>query len=297
MWRGLRVIRSRIRPWSDTQAAGISSARSVEKSASHAIVYLSFTDWDKANEAPRHVLPMHKGYFCTPQVFYFEPHRRWYLICQAASEDWEPTYQPAFSTTTNLEEPASWTALQPLFKQKPENIKAWLDFWVICDERKAHLFFTSLDGKMWRSETELAKFPHGWSNPVIALEGDVFEASHTYRIKGEQSYLTLIEAQNGHGWRHFKAYRADRLDGPWQPLAATKDDAFASMRNVTQTPKRWTDSISHGELLRDGFDQRLEVDSNELRFLFQGVSEEYRRGKSYGEIPWQLGVLNQPLAK
>ena len=26
----------------------------------------------------------------------------------------------------------------------------WLDFWVICDEQKAHLFYTSLDGRLWR---------------------------------------------------------------------------------------------------------------------------------------------------
>ena len=56
---------------------------------------------------------------------------------------------------------------------------------------------------------------------------------------------------------------------------------------------KWTESISHGELLRSGYDQRLEVDPTKLRFLFQGVLENDRAGKPYGQIPWRLGMLEQ----
>jgi hypothetical protein len=258
---------------------------------SHAVVYVSFKDWAKAGEAERHVLSCHSGYFCAPQVFYFTPHRKWYLICQAADESWEPKYQPAFSTSSNLAGFDTWSALTPMFNGRSDTPKAWLDFWVICDEAKAHLFFTSLDGKMWRCETPLDRFPAEWSVPELALEGDVFEASHTYRLRGLSQYLTLIEAQNGHGWRYYQAYVADRLEGPWNPLAVDKDDAFASMRNVTQTAGRWTDSISHGELLRAGNDERLEVDASGMQFLVQGVLESDRAGRGYGQIPWRLGLL------
>jgi hypothetical protein len=170
-------------------------------------------------------------------------------------------------------------------------VTAWLDFWVICDDARAHLFFTSLDGKMWRADTSLDRFPQGWSEPVVALEGDVFEASHTYRLRGLNQYLTLIEAQNGHGWRYYKAYRAERLDGPWIPLAAEKDSAFASLRNVSQGASPWTDAISHGELLRIAADEHLEVDPANLRFLIQGVRDADRKDKPYGQIPWSLGLL------
>jgi Glycosyl hydrolase family 62 len=258
---------------------------------SHAIVYLAFADWKVANKAQRHVLPMHGGYFCAPQVFYFRPQKTWYLICQAADAAWSPRYRPAFATTKNIADPKSWSKLKPLFGHKPAGAKAWLDFWVICDETRAYLFFTSLDGKMWWSATKLADFPHGWSPPVVALKGDVFEAAHTYRLKGRRKYLTLIEAQHGHGWRYYKAYTADKLDGQWKPLAATKDHAFASMRNVKQTGQRWTDCVSHGELLRAGFDERLEVEPAKLQFLIQGVLDSDRRGKMYGAIPWRLGIL------
>ena len=143
---------------------------------------------------------------------------------------------------------------------------------------------------MWRAETKLADYPRGWSKPEIVLRGDIFEASHTYRLKGLNKFVTLIEAQNG-GRRYYKAYLADRLDGEWQPLAATKEKPFASPVNVRETAPHWTDSFSHGELLRDGYDQNLEVDPANLRLLFQGVTDEAMSGKKYGEIPWRLGLL------
>lgn len=265
------------------------TVRGIERS--HAIMYVSLTQWDGAKEAEQHILKCHGGFFCAPQVFYFTPHKKWFLLCQASDESWEPKYGPACSTTTDIADPGSWSKLTPLFDAKPSNIEGWLDFWIICDDSKAHLFFTSLDGKMWRCETSLENFPHGWSQPVVALQADVFEASHTYRLKGLEKYLTIIEAQNGHGWRYYKAYLADRLDGKWIPLAGEKDKAFASMQNVEHPAERWTDVVSHGELLRAGCDEKLQVDPENLRFLFQGVLDKDRAGKNYGQILWRLGIL------
>jgi hypothetical protein len=254
-------------------------------------MYVSFADWGGAKEAEQHILKCHEGFFCAPQVFYFTPHKKWYLLCQASDESWEAKYSPACSTTADITRPDSWSKLTPLFDNKPANIEGWLDFWIICDDSKAHLFFTSLDGKMWRCETPLENFPHGWSQPVVALQADVFEASHTYRLKGQDKYLTVIEAQNGSGWRYYKAYLADRLDSQWIPLAGEKDKSFASMLNVEHPAARWTDVISHGELLRAGYDEKLEVEPGNLRFLFQGVLDKERAGKNYGQIPWRLGIL------
>jgi len=44
-------------------------------------------------------------------------------------------------------------------------------------------------------------------------------------------------------------------------------------------------------LIRAGSDERLEVDPANLRFLFQGVTDEAQSGRKYGEIPWKLGIL------
>lgn len=259
---------------------------------SHQIEYLSFTDWDKIGSARRQMLAMHPGFFCAPQVFYFTPKRKWYLICQASDESWQPKYGAAYATTTNIADPKSWSKLTPLGPKSGAEERG-LDYWVICDSAKAHLFFTTLDGRMRRVETSLKDFPTGWSEADLAIRGQIFEASHTYKLKGTDKYLTLVEAQDGHGWRYFKAYVADRLEGPWLPLATTQDKSFASMKNTRPTGERWTDSISHGELLRSGYNQKLEVDPANLRFLFQGVLDRDRRGKTYGEIPWRLGLLER----
>ena len=239
---------------------------------SHQIEYLCFEDWKDANTAKRYVLTLSEVYFCAPQVFYFTPHKKWYLICQVSDGSRNPSLQPAYSTTDNLADPTSWSKPTLLFSRQPDNINAWIDFWVICDATRAHLFFTSLDGQMWRSETKLADFPGGWSQPTVVLRGDIFEASHTYYLKGLDKFLTIVEAQ-ADGRRYYKAYLAETLDGEWMPLAATKDKPFAGPANTTPTGARWTDSFSHGELIRSGFDQTLTVNPNNLMFLFQGVSD------------------------
>lgn len=257
---------------------------------SHQIEYLSFSDWQDSGAAQRKMLQMHEGYFCAPQVFYFTPHEKWYLICQASDDLWQPKYQASYSTSVNIADSTAWGELKSLGAKQADG-KSGLDFWIICDEEKAYLFFTTLDGRLWREETSLEDFPTGWSEPILAIKGDIFEASHTYRLKGLDKYLTLVEAQGGHGWRYYKAYLADKLDGEWTPLAAAKDQAFASMANTRRVGERWTDCISHGELLRAGYNQRLEVDPAHLRFLFQGVLDKGRVGKPYGQIPWRLGLL------
>ena len=258
------------------------------KSGKVCMEYLSFTDWAQANAAPREVIELHDQYHCAPQVFFFTPHRRWYLIYQFADRTRTPALRPCFSTAADISDPKSWSKPQPMVTNAPEKQK-WIDFWVICDAEKAHLFYTSNDGNMWRRETKLADFPLGWSEQALALKGDIFEASHTYKLKGRDEFLTIIEAQ-APGRRYCKAYLADRLDGPWRGLADSLEKPFAARENVRQSPE-WAASISHGELLRAGVDERMEVDPAHLRFLFQGVSEVEYRGAKYGGIPWRLGIL------
>ena len=252
------------------------------------IEYLRFADWKDAAKAERRVLRLHDKYYCAPQVFYFRPHRKWYLIYQIGNPAWNPSFGPGYSTTTDLGDPTSWTRPAPMMPGAPGG-RRWLDFWVICDAAKAHLFYTSLDGKMWRAQTRFADFPLGWSEPRLALEGDIFEASHTYALRGMNKYLTIVEAQ-GDRRRYYKAYLADRLDGKWQPLADRIDRPLAGAANVTEKAP-WTANISHGELLRAGVDERLEVDPAAPRFLYQGAADAEYRNNPYGKIPWRLGLL------
>ncbi len=257
-----------------------------------AIEYCAFADWKDAQAAPRTLLDISDSdYFGAPQVFYFTPHQRWYLIYQMGVPGRKKMWV-AYSTSPDLSDPQSWTRAAPLLDGGPQDgrIEGGLDYWVICDDERAYLFFTSLNGKMWRMWTRLADFPQGFAHCELALEAKLFEASHTYRLQGTGQYLTIVE-ENGR--RYYKAYLADRLDGPWRPLADTADRPFAGWKNIrpAEGVAAWTDNISHGELVRVGYDEKLVVDPRDLKFVFQGMLERDKSGQSYGQFSWRIGIL------
>jgi len=258
----------------------------------HQIEYLNFTDWKDADNAPRHILKLHDGYFCAPQVFYFTPLKKWCLLYQTADEKRTPSLQPTLVMSDKIDNPSAWSKPVILWAKSWPECPHAIDFWLICDATHARMFFTSNNGKLWRSDAPLADFPKGFTEPKLVLEGDLFEASATYKIKGREEYLTLIEAQGG-GGRYFKAWTAPRLDAEWKPLATTLEKSFASRNNVAfpEGSKPWAQSISHGELLRSGTDETLEIDPANLKLLYQGVTDAEMSGKPYGKIPWRLGLL------
>ena len=257
-----------------------------------AIEYCSFDKWENANAAKRTILKVSDTkYFTAPQVFFFEPHKKWYLVYQTGVPDAKMMWV-AFSTTTDIADPASWTRAAPILdggKDDPRE-EGGLDYWIICDDRRAYLFFTSLNGKMWRLWTDLKDFPRGFAHCEVALRAKIFEASHTYRLKGLDQYLTIVEEDHQ---RYYKAYLADRLDGVWRPVADTADRPFAGWRNIrpARGVEPWTDNVSHGELIRDGCDQTLTVDPRNLRFVFQGMLESEKTGLAYGRFAWRIGIL------
>lgn len=258
-----------------------------------AIEYCSFKDWRDADESKRVLLPLSDSdYFCAPQVFYFRPHKLWYLVYQVGQPDTKKMWV-AYSTTADIADPESWTPAKPMLdggKTDPRTVGG-LDYWIICDEARAYLFFTSLNGKMWRLWTSREEFPNGFRDCRLALKDKVFEASHTYLVKDSGKYLTLIEQS---GKRYFKAYEADRLDGQWRPIAVTRTHPFAADTNVrpAEGVSPWTDNISHGELIRHSNDERLIVDLDDPRFVFQGLREAEKKAKSYGGLRWRIGILS-----
>jgi alpha-L-fucosidase len=255
------------------------------------MVYMNFADWaDAANAKPYYLdeNPNLRGYHCAPQVFYFRPQKKWYLIYQSG--------HPQYSTADDLAKPETWTKPENFFPANPPEVsKSWLDFWIICDDTHAYLFCTGDNGRMYRSRTKLEDFPHGWTNPEVALEGSregVFEASMTYQIKGANAYLTLVEAI-GPGARYYRAWIADRLDGEWKPLpnGTTFEQPFAGINNLKFATgvSPWTKDISHGELIRDSYDETPTIDPNNLQLLFQGRDPE--NNTSYSQLPYRLGLL------
>ncbi len=257
-----------------------------------AIEYCSFRDWKDADASPRTILRISDSdYYCAPQVFYFAPQEQWYLVYQMGVADANKMWV-AYSTTSNISDPASWTQAKAMLDGGPRDPRqvGGLDYWIICDDARAYLFFTSLNGKMWRLWTKLEDFPRGFDHCELALEAEIFEASHTYRLKGLDKFLTVVEQD---GRRYYKAYIADRLDGEWTPLADTAANPFASWQNIrpAEGVEAWTDNVSHGELIRDGVDQTLIVDPHNLRFVFQGMFDQHKSGKGYGDFQWRIGIL------
>jgi hypothetical protein len=258
-----------------------------------AIEYCSFADWERANESKRTILQVSDSdYYCAPQVFYFAPQRLWYLIYQMGVPGQDKMWV-AYSTTPDINDPDSWTRAEPILDGGPDDPRevGGLDYWIICDHQRAYLFYTSLDGRMWRLWTNLRDFPRGFGHCELALKAEIFEASHTYRFRGLDKYLTLIEED---GRRYYKAFVADRLDGEWTPIADSPENAFASWKNIRPAPgvETWTDNVSHGELIRDGIDQTLTVDPDNLRFVFQGMLDQQKDDKTYGQFPWRIGMLS-----
>ena len=265
------------------------------------MVYLNFADWDQAGDARAvhlDVVNRHfTGYHCAPQVFYFEPHEKWYLIYQSQ--------QPQYSTTNDLSDPSSWTDGTDFFDGKPANTPdLWIDYWVVCDDTHAYLFFTGDDGKLYRSRTGIDDFPRGMGEVEVVLEDpnrfNLFEGSAHYRIKGTEQYLTIIEAIGQGGVRFYRSWISDGLDGEFRPLADTWENPFAGPSNVTHANPAdpWTADISHGELLRDGKDQTMTIDPSDLKLLYQG-QRPGGRGLEYSQLPYRLGLLTltQPEAE
>ena len=256
--------------------------------------YVGFDKWEDADKSPRTILKISDSkYYCAPEVFYFRPQKKWYLVYQVGVPESKKMWL-AYSTTTNIADPTSWTKAQPMLDGSDTDPRkeGGIDYWIICDDQRAYFFYTNNRGKLWRMWTPLKDFPNGFDHPEVALEADIYEAGHIYRLKGANQYLAIIEARGSGDRRYFKAYVADRLDGKWTGLADTENNPFAGAANVTAAAGRtlWVDNISHGELIRDSNDETLTVDPGKLQFLIQGILQD-DKPKSYQQIPWRLGLL------
>jgi hypothetical protein len=169
--------------------------------------------------------------------------------------------------------------------------------WVICDEVNCHLFSSDDNGRLYRSQTPVSQFPAGMSEPVIALEdskNDLFEASNVYSV-GNGTYLLLVECigagDSPGGLRYFRSWTSSSLSGPWNPLAATQSNPFMGEANVVFQGKKWTKSISHGEIVRTQVDQTLSIRPCKMQYLYQGIDPS--ASASYNALPWDLGLLTQ----
>jgi len=262
-------------------------ASTVNSAGSYGMEYLNVAeDWSDASTATPYFLDYLPG--TAPQVFYFAPQNKWYLIYQ---------WTPQFSTNSDPTQPQNWTAPKNFYASMPSSVSAWIDFWVICDSTDCYLFFTGDNGNFYRASTPIGNFPNGFNTPVIvdsSSEFNMFEADNVYSVEGTGEYLANIECLGPSGQRYFRALWASSLGGTWQSLGNTDNFStpFLGEDNVTFNSgvSAWTTSFSSGGLLIDGNDQTQSVNPNNLKFLYQGANPSAYASDSYGAIPWQLGL-------
>jgi endo-1,4-beta-xylanase len=270
-------------------------ASSVGRGGVYGLLYVSFADWSDAPKAPVYYMAETRGfdaYVAAPQLFYFTSQKTWYLVFQSGP--------PMFATNDDPGDPTKWTSPAPFFAKTPPIVDqngGWLDFWVICDAERCHLFFSNDKGRWYRSTTALAKFPYGFGDPVVVLEdpeaGRIFEASNVYKIASTGKYLALIEAfdKSSAGRRYYRSWVAETLDGPWTPMHESGTSPFAGRQNVTFDGAAWTEDISHGEMIRAGYDETMAIDGAKLQYLYQGF-DRAKNASDYNSIPWRLGLLS-----
>ncbi|MBN2211691.1 MAG: hypothetical protein JW709_09885 [Sedimentisphaerales bacterium] len=245
--------------------------------------YVSAKDLADIQRAPRYKLRNIRGesrYGCAPQVFYFAPQGKWYLIFQTL----DANYQPAYSTTMTIADPNSWSRPQSLIEK--DSKAKWIDFWIICDETKAYLFYTQAHKDVMVRTTSLDQFPKGWGESQKAFSG-IHEAVHIYKVKGQEKYHLIYEI-NKDEMRSFGLATAKNLLGPWKK-ATDRYAGVEQLRFIGQGEK-WTDMVSHGELIRAGYDQRLEYEPKGCRWIIQGMLKKDANGP-YADRTWKLGIM------
>lgn len=287
---------------------GLSTATSLAYVSAPSLEELNGAQRFELNEAGR----LCPKFLCAPQVFFFRPHALWYMILQVPVPGLT-AHQAVFMTNSDIGDPFGWSKPEVFTFQRKLSM-FWIDFWVICDDTHAHLFYTDHDGRMFRQEAPLERFPFGFGVEELAVEERgvdgrgpwrLHEASHIYRVKSTGRYLALLEAVRPHPlepsyWdsrcRFMFAMAADNLRGPWRRVEGDANQFWGDPKNLYNedgTPSDYG-QFSHPEAIRSGHDERLEVENDRPPMLLQSfdaseIDEHFR----YDHLPWEL-VLARP---
>ncbi|NOR75737.1 MAG: hypothetical protein GQ525_11325 [Draconibacterium sp.] len=249
-----------------------------------------------------------------PQVFYFEPQKLWYIIAHTkVIVENKSRLMPIYLTNPNIENVHGWSEIT-MIKTARSEYSFWIDFWVICDDKNAHMFYSDQKGSVWRLECPLNSFPEGFSKskPELALyvnhideeiSWKMFEAVHIYHVKKENKYLAFLEGAYKHPAnendvdarsRFIFGMTADSLNGEWKRLEKEQNIFLANAVNMYSENGKATQytQVSHPELIRYGYNQKLEIEDYNFTMLFQTFDgSRFTDTYKYDELPWELILM------
>jgi hypothetical protein len=247
-----------------------------------------------------------------PQVFFFEPQQLWYLVGHTKVSG-KPNLAPVYLSNKNIDNVYGWSKLNFL-KTGKSNDEFWIDFWVICDDENAHLFYSNQRRTVLRMQCPIETFPEGFAQAreqvALTMRGqdeygpwEIFEAQHVYHVKDTDEYLAVLECgyyETGKNW-HGDARRrfmigmvADKLEGAWHRIEKGPQEYLAQAEGMFDAHgnKSSYTQVSHPELIRCGYDQKLEIENYKLQMIFQSFDgSKTPDNYNYNDLPWELAVM------
>ncbi|MEN8139216.1 MAG: non-reducing end alpha-L-arabinofuranosidase family hydrolase [Bacteroidota bacterium] len=256
------------------------------------------------------------GNVVAPQVFYFEPQKKWYLIAHTWVNGDHGDLEPIYMTNYNIEDVNGWSEIKVMDTHKTEK-KFWIDFWAIQDKDEMYMFYADQKGALLYMKSSNEDFPNGFhkSESKVAftqtgvkdsLKWKMFEAAHVFYSKKDEKFIALGEGAYFHPTRKWDvdarnrfifAMVADSIDGEWTRYEGDKNDFFADAEDVYNADgsKSKNSLVSHPELIRASYNQKLEIESiEEIQMLYQSFdATNIPATYNYNELPLKLSLMSK----